>query len=343
MRKIISDAIQFARVMRPAPLTRADKISVPPTRWVWEGMIAEGHFVMVIGEPGIGKSQAVMDIAARTTTGRPWPDGTVNKHPGGVAFFETEDPIAETLARAEAAGADRSRLFMSTMERDLSTQTGVAALERDLDQIENPRMVVLSPIRMFFGEKESARQVDTRKRLNLLLAMADRRRIAIIGIGHKSSGKGGRSAEDAAGPQAYAQRARSVLTAMADPLDPLFKKNPKLARRLLVSAKANNTKDSFELAYKIVGARTAAGEPTSRIEWLERRETLALPAPKQGAVLWLRERLSNEDRGFAYAADVEHDASAAGFSRSALYRAHKEIGVISSRDGFQGQVTWALP
>lgn len=340
MKKIISDAIQFARVMRPAPLTRADKISVPPTRWIWDGMIAEGHFVMVIGEPGIGKSQAVMDIAARATTGRPWPDGTPNGHPGGVAFFETEDPMAETLARAEGAGADRRRLFMSSTERDLSTQTGVAALERDLDQIENVRIVVLSPIRMFFGEKESARQVDTRKRLNLLLAMADRRKIAIIGIGHKVSGKGGRSAEDAAGPQAYAQRARSVLTAMADQADPLFKKNPKLARRLLVSAKANNTKDSFELAYRIVGATTSSGEPTSRIEWLGRQEMLSLPAPKGNAVMWLTDRLSE---GPVAAAEVERDAYASGYSRSTLYRAHKEIGVISGRDGYQGSATWALP
>ncbi len=339
MRKIIAEAVQFAKLMRPTPLTRADKITVPPTRWVWEGMIAEGHFVMVIGEPGIGKSQVVMDIAARTTTGQPWPDGTPNRRPGGVAFFETEDPMAETLARANGAGADRSRLFMSSTERDLSTQAGVAALERDLDQIENPRMVVLSPIRMFFGEKESARQVDTRKRLNLLLSMADRRKIAIIGIGHKTAGKGGRSAEDAAGPQAYAQRARSVLTAMADTTDPLFKKNPKLARRILVSAKANNTKDSFELAYRIVGATTSTGEPTSRIEWLGRDAMLALPAPAS-ADEWLQGRLAT---GPVYASEVEVDAKTNGLSHASLYRARKRLGVVSSRGEFQGAVTWRLP
>src|SRR3989338_9627001 len=44
--------------------------------WLWPQRIAKGKLTLVIGDPGLGKSFATLDMAARISTGCDWPDGT---------------------------------------------------------------------------------------------------------------------------------------------------------------------------------------------------------------------------------------------------------------------------
>lgn len=331
-----------AKQINVKALTRADQIQSRPRDWIWPGMIRAGRMIILLGEPGVGKSQICMDIGARLTTGRDWPDGSPATQIGSVAFFEAEDDEEDTRDRAEVAGADMSRMLIVEEARNLSTPSGIASLERELDRMDNPRLIVLSPYRSYFGgkdDKESKNEVEIRRRLAPLQNLIKERGIAVIAIGHKTPGKSGRSAEDAAGPQAYGRAVRSMMTAVIDQTDPLFKRDPKKAKRALVSAKANNSGDDYKLLYHIVGLRASSGEIAPRIEWLGKQETLALPAPKTTND-WLRQKLSD---GPAHAAEIELEASTLGYSRSTLYRAYKDLGVLSGRDGFQGQVTWELP
>jgi hypothetical protein len=41
--------------------------------WLWPGRIALGRVTLLVGDPGVGKSLVALDIAARVSTGRPWP------------------------------------------------------------------------------------------------------------------------------------------------------------------------------------------------------------------------------------------------------------------------------
>lgn len=43
-------------------------------RWIWPARIPRGRLTLLIGEPGVGKSLLAADIAARISTGNPWPD-----------------------------------------------------------------------------------------------------------------------------------------------------------------------------------------------------------------------------------------------------------------------------
>ena len=199
MSKTIADAVAFARLHRPAPLTRADQIQSRPKDWLWPGMIAGGRLIILLGEPGVGKSQICMDIAARLTTGRAWPDGSPATSIGSVLFFEAEDDREDTKDRAEVAGADCRRMIIEDEARNFSTALGIATLKRELDRMENPRLIVLSPYRSYFGgenEKETNNEVEIRRRLAPFQALLKDRGIAAIGIGHKKPGKGGRAAED---------------------------------------------------------------------------------------------------------------------------------------------------
>lgn len=328
-------------------LQTADQLKVPPMSWLWPGFVPRANLALLMGEPGVGKSQMAMDIAARLTRGAEWPDGTPGGKPGGVVFVETEDAIGDTLARADAAEADRSRMIVSGDALDLSTPEGIAELDRKISGLPDLKAVVLSPFGMFFGEIKSYKDTDIRRLMVPLLAWAERRNVAILGVMHKGAGSKGRSAEDAAGPQAFGRRARVILAALIDQSDLAFKANPKKARRILVAAKSNNSKDDMELPYKIVSAGQA-----SRIHWLERNQTedgqdldtpimdaTILPMRRQTPEEWLRARLSE---GEVPASDIEREAKDAGISRTTLYRVRDKIGVESSRGGFGAAAVWRL-
>ncbi|MBN1514325.1 MAG: AAA family ATPase [Phycisphaerae bacterium] len=56
-----------------------------PIRWLWPGRIASGKLNLIAGDPGFGKSLITLDMAARISAGRTWPDSrdTANPPRGG--------------------------------------------------------------------------------------------------------------------------------------------------------------------------------------------------------------------------------------------------------------------
>ena len=51
--------------------------------WLWKHRIPAGRLSLLVGMPGVGKSYLTADMAARVSTGRPWPDR--GAAPGGSA------------------------------------------------------------------------------------------------------------------------------------------------------------------------------------------------------------------------------------------------------------------
>jgi hypothetical protein len=42
--------------------------------WLWPGRIPIGKVTLLVGDQGLGKSLVTLDLAARVSTGAPWPD-----------------------------------------------------------------------------------------------------------------------------------------------------------------------------------------------------------------------------------------------------------------------------
>src|SRR5207253_2784907 len=96
------------------------QIQSVPAHWLWPGWIPLGKLTVLDGDPGLGKSTLLLDLAARVTRGMPMPDGTPGRQ-GGVTLLTAEDSLADTVRpRLEAAGADpeRVRAFSAVGERD---------------------------------------------------------------------------------------------------------------------------------------------------------------------------------------------------------------------------------
>ena len=80
--------------------------------WLWPGRIPLGKIALLIGDPGMAKTMLALDVAARVTTGAPFPDGS--RPPlGDVVILTAEDGLADTIRpRLDRAGADVSRVWV---------------------------------------------------------------------------------------------------------------------------------------------------------------------------------------------------------------------------------------
>src|SRR5262245_30955875 len=85
---------------------------VRPTKidWLWPSRIAAGKLSLIDGDPDQGKSLLTLDLVARLTTARPWPDsppvpaavrserGCVSAPcPQSVLLIATEDGLQDTI------------------------------------------------------------------------------------------------------------------------------------------------------------------------------------------------------------------------------------------------------
>lgn len=97
---IPANTTSSAAVMRPL-----SQISPQPLKWLWSGRIPLGKLTLLIGDPGLGKSLATVDLTARITRGVDFPDGACSVG-GSVIMLSAEDDPEDTIRpRLDAAGA----------------------------------------------------------------------------------------------------------------------------------------------------------------------------------------------------------------------------------------------
>ncbi|MBI5864817.1 MAG: AAA family ATPase [Planctomycetes bacterium] len=323
-----------------------------PIAWLWPNRIACGKLTLVAGDPGLGKSLATLDIAARVTTGTAWPDGATACEPGGVILLSAEDDPADTIRpRLDAAGADVSRTqLLRAVRRSEKSSESRFSLDGDLPMLEfaitrtpNAKLVIIDPISAYLGCRvDSYVNSEVRSLLAPLAELAGRTGVAIVLVTHLSKGGGGKAVYRAMGSLAFAAAARCVWLFAADRQD--------AKRRLFLSAKSNIAPDTPGMAYTIEN-----GEGGPVVAWSAEPVTITAdealadpsgfggdPSSLDSAKEWLRDSLA---AGPMPADDVQAGAKAEGISRRTLSRAKSELGVKSIRQGYgQGsRWVWSLP
>src|SRR5438270_8546702 len=90
---------------------RLDQCRQEELIWLWPRRIAAGKLTLIDGDPEQGKSLLTLDLAARVSSGKPFPDGQPAGEPAGVLLIGAEDGLTDTvLPRLSAAGADLTRV-----------------------------------------------------------------------------------------------------------------------------------------------------------------------------------------------------------------------------------------
>ncbi len=328
--------------VRKPRVTKLSDVVAEQVEWVWPGRVPIGKLSMFSGDPGLGKSYVAIDMAARVTTGREWPDIPGVSNPvGSVVLVSCEDGLADTIKpRLEAAGGDPSKVISldgvdtigsdgKTISRPFNLSDDLAMLEQVL--IDNPdtRLVIIDPVGAYGGKINTHVDSEVRAMLAPLGELAERYRVAVVMVAHLSKGKNQNPLYKSMGSIAYVAASRAVWMFFKDQGDPL--------RRLILLGKLNISKEPMGLAYCITDKgvvwesgpveMTAAEYVAQEDEKPERRKP---PTEEDRAIELLRQSLED---GPIESAVVIADGKERGISKDAIKRARERIGVESKKVG----------
>jgi hypothetical protein len=339
------------------PLGHAVRLSdvTPETlRWLWPGRIPAGKITLLDGDPGLGKSTLLCELAARISRGEPLPgDGSAPANPRGVLLFSAEDDVFDTIRpRIDAAGGDPGRI-VAVIAIPNGTDSGRPfALPHDLPILEaivhrlDAALVVIDPLVAFLRPGVSATSDQhVRHALGALKASAERTGAAIVGVRHLTKSGSANPLYRGLGSIGLLGAARSGLVLAADPDD--------AERRILAVGKRNLARSAASLAFRL---EEVPGSSVTRLVWDgESSWTATQLLQVQGqteedgdtrrsvvdeARTWLREALAAGPRS---AQELRSDASTHGISEKTLYAARRAEGVTVSKERVpNGRWFWML-
>lgn len=174
--KVTARTTAVRHIERPAlPIADVDAkaassttTGVPELDRVLGGGLVAGAVVLVAGEPGIGKSTLLLDVAARTAEqDRP------------VLYVSGEESAAQVRLRADRIGALAPRLLL-TSETDLATVLGhIDAAAPDLLVLDSVQTIASAEIEGSAGNVSQVREVAA-----AIIQSAKARGMAVLIVGH---------------------------------------------------------------------------------------------------------------------------------------------------------------
>ena len=132
------------------------------------GGLVHGSYILLGGDPGIGKSTLVMQIA-----------GSIARGGGGVLYISAEESVQQTALRARRLGLTNERV-------DLASESSLDAI-LDTALARQPKVLIIDSIQtVFTSELESApgSVSQVRECAAKLMTLAKQKQITVILIGH---------------------------------------------------------------------------------------------------------------------------------------------------------------
>ncbi|HBI46324.1 MAG TPA: hypothetical protein DDY78_26255 [Planctomycetales bacterium] len=340
---------------RPSTAARVrpmSEVEARPVEWLWPGWIPLGKVTVLDGDPGLGKSTLLFDLAARVSRDGVMPDGAVGPV-GASLILSAEDGEADTIKpRLAAAGGDMTRLFTLSAVRGDDGEERTPEIPRDLPVIEaavaerGARLLVIDPLMAYLTGVDASRDQDVRRALFQLARLAERRGCAVVCLRHLNKTNGDKAIYRGGGSIGIIGAARAGLLVAADPDDP--------QRRLLAVTKCNLALPSRPLRFAL-----APRDGVCRVEWLgeadfeadelvrrmssaERAEREEVRGMLVEAMGFLRDLLATgpKPRSMCYLT-----GEAAGYSRRTLERAVRTLGLTTAFGDRHaaGEATYGLP
>jgi hypothetical protein len=331
-----------------ARFRRLSDLTPQPLAWLWPERLALGKLALLEGDPGLSKSFLALDLCARLTTGRPWPDGTPGPGPASCVFLSGEDSIEDTIIpRLHTLGADPGRVLLldrhgGDLDEPLSLPEHTGLVEEAVAEAQ-ARLLVIDPVFAFFGpDVNPSSDPSVRRALGPLADLARRHACAVLLLRHLNKWPGARALYRGLGSIGLAGVCRSVWL--------VAEEAEGSCRRVLAQVKNNFAGPQPSLAYEVV--RPAAGAPT--LTWhgpvavtaqelqARARRRGPTPAARDTATAFLAGVLAG---GPLPVRDIWTQARGKGLSPRTLRRAKDELEVRSvwvSRDG-RPVSYWLLP
>lgn len=258
---------------------KASEIKPRVLQWLWPNHIQLGAVNLIAGPEGKGKSLIAVDIAARTTTGTTWPDGSAAER-GRVLYCSAEENIeAVVVPRLLAAGADTTRVEIidglgSPSEEgkviaDVDLRKCLPAVHRKLSEEGEPfRLVVWDTFQSCALTTDHKSNTEQKAIIQPLQNIAEELGVAMVCIEHHNRGGLGRGNPDSAILGGGLTRTARVIWHVIEDHE-----NPE-TKRLFLPGKMNNASKAADLSWRFTFAdveRCIEGRQVilPRVEWLE--------------------------------------------------------------------------
>lgn len=334
-------------------VTRFAAIEPTPIDWVWPAHLPAGMLTVLDGDPGLGKSTLVLDLAARVSRGAPMPDASGGGDPAGVVLLSAEDDLARTIRpRLDAAGADVERVATIELPDGDGLRRPPLITPHDLGEVEvavgdlGARLCVLDPLVAYLPDAvDTNRDHSVRRALAALSALGERTGCAIVVVRHLRKSCADNPLYRGGGSIGITAAARAAFLLALDPGDAEGR------RRVLAPLKMNLALLPASRALHL--AADLGQQP--RIVWegvspLSAADLLAQPAEGEdrGALGEAKDVLCQIlADGPVSATDGQAQARRAGLKDRTLDRARHALGVQAIKTGRPGELdqewTWSLP
>lgn len=323
------------------------QLTLRPIEWLWPGRLALGKLAILDGDPGLGKSLAMLDLCARLTTGQSFPDDQPISVMSNALILNGEDADEDTIRpRLQALGADLDRVFVlhragNDCDEPLRFPGHLSLLDEALTRTR-ARLVVIDPIMAFLDNRIMSGSDQSIRRLMYPLAqLAARHRSAIVLVRHLNKTRGGRSIYRGGGSIGFVGACRSAWLIAPDPNDN--------SHRVLAQIKNNLAPPQPSLAYTVETSPSG----TARLVWLGTSDwnadnllhgamPVAELSPRQRAREWLEDILMEGPRT---SREIWASAHQQELAERTINRAKTDLEIRSVQVWIEGQRLsyWLLP
>lgn len=329
------------------------------TKWLWDGMIPLGELSVVAGPRGAGKTQFLIDLVSKLSQGNL--DGEYKGVPMESVVISMEDSESKTLKpRLIAAGFDKTKVFKLNGD---SFQKGFG-LSEILEKIrgvvtESPdlKLVVLDPITSLLTSRQRDHGgADLRTVLQEMSGLAHEFDLSFVCSAHIRKTASSDFLNTILGSSELANVARVVLGMDG------YDRDDYGPDCVLLSQPKNNLGKKLDggLVYKVEAAENVATDSvdgskvsSSRIVYCGKtdrtvddisRDKVANKVPVKSAEnpcdTWLRDYLTKN--GELPVKDIMNEAELENFSRRTVYRAMRNIGVVTGDGKAWREKTWKI-
>ena len=307
--------------------------------WLVDQSFPLGMLAVIGGQPGLGKSQISINLAAGVTTGKGLPGTGGFSSIGSVIILANEDDAARTIRpRLDAAGADISKVHI--VEGVAGEGAEVDMFQLDLDiaelrdralEIGDVRLIIIDPPSAYLGTKvDSYKDSDVRRVLMPLGNLAQETGAMILLIVHLNKRTDGGAQQRFSGSTAWTAAPRVGFMVAEDNIT---------KQRFMLPVKNNIGDDRLGYQYHIAEKLVKYSGQTfksSYIVWDQTTnrsvsEILAPPKANKESVVddaksFLEEELA---KGPVAVDQLQKQAKAAGLSWPSVNRAKKDLPINS--------------
>lgn len=290
-----------------------DDVKTEQPKWIWYPYLPLGTIVLLVGDPGIGKTYIALWIASILSNGGKFPFDTNNQNedfgPSNVIFQNGEDGVSYTLKqRLELLKADFKHIFMIDESDNMFRLDDLALFEESLKRL-SPKLVIIDPIQRYIPEGKSMDKAnDVRGTLSPIRDLAEKYNCTIIIIMHRNKGTKSPSMYRALGSIDFVGTARSMLTVEGNN-----------SKKYIHHTKSSMGINGKSIQYEITNDGIEIIDAISPNE-LEENQDRKLDK----AIDFLKKSLKD---GYIASLELSYQAEEQEISKSTLKRAKKKLGI----------------